>query len=381
MGTSPKLKHNNQPPSLRDERLRFGRINGAMLGLALGLGLWIPPILRLVSVPLPFFALELALGFGALILIGLCAGHVSAWVDRALASMVIWAGAGLIMTWVVGHLLFEGQTWLIWLLDSRFWGQVIYPSTEATQIRMGIAGFFFVLLLAIYGLLQSLRLDGLQTQLDERRRLMGQGWVQLTLALIPALAVGMIVDDILFKPVFIAPKVVHEAIQVARVNDVDDLFDLSLESAINYNVLRGVHDQLGGPYTLQIGEMRLGLSSEFSIVANFDSGAWINCTLLAGNLNNCYDMSAPYQRGFPSLIATGTVPVDCMACNIRVTPTQAADLDQRRARLGPDPVVDVLAQRGSHVLMRAASASGDYAFDCFLVGISPVSLGMCRDAQ
>lgn len=381
MGTLPKLTHNNQPPSLRDERLRFGRINGAMLGLALGLGLWIPPILRLVSVPLPLFALELALGFVSLILIGLCAGHVSAWVDRALVSMVIWAGAGLIMTWVVGHLLFEGQTWLIWLLDSRFWGQVIYPSTEATQVRMGVAGFFFVLLLAIYGLLQSLRLDGLQTQLDERRRLMGQGWVQLTLALIPALAVGLIVDDILFKPVFTAPKIVHEAIQVAKANDIDDLFDLSLDSAINYNVLRGVHEQLAGPYTLQIGEIRLGLSSEFSIVAEFDSGAWINCTLLAGNLNNCYDMSAPYQRGFPSLIATGSVPGDCMACNIRVTPAQAADLDQRRARLGPNPVVDVLAQRGSHVLMRAASTSGDYAFDCFLVGISPVSLGMCRDAQ
>lgn len=381
MGTSPKLTHNNQPPSLRDERLRFGRINGAMLGLALGLGLWVSPILRLASVPLRLFALELVLGFGALILIGLCAGQISAWVDRALASMVIWAGAGLLMDWVVGHLLFEGQTWLIWLLDSRFWGQVIYPSTEATQVRMGVAGFFFILLLAIYGLLQSLRLDGLQAQLDERRQLTGGGWFQLLIVLIPALAVGVIVDDILFKPVFAAPRVVHEAIQVARANDVDDLFDLSLESAINYNVLKGVHDQLEGPYTLQIGEIRLGLSSEFSIVAEFESGAWINCTLLADNLNNCYDMSAPYQRGFPSLIATGSLPADCRACNIRVTPAQAADLDQRRARLGPAPVVDVLAQRGSHVLMRAASASGDHAFDCFLVGISPVSLGMCRDVQ
>ncbi len=381
MGTSPKLTHNNQPPSLRDERLRFSRLNGAMLGLALGLGLWLPPILRLASVPVRLFALELLLGFGALVLIGLCAGQISAWVDRALASMVIWAGAGLLMVWVIGHLLFEGQTWLIWLLDSRFWGQMIYPSTPATQARMGVAGFFFVLLLAIYGLMQGLRLDGLQNQLDERRRLMGQGWVQLTVVLIPALAAGMIVDDILFKPVFTAPKIVHQAIQVARANDVEDLFDLSLESAINFNALKGVHDQLGGPYTLQIGEIRLGLSSEFSIVADFDSDAWLNCTLLAGNLNNCYDMSAPYHRGFPSLVATGSVPGDCMACNIRITPAQAADLDQRRARLGPDPVVNVLAQRGSHVLMRTASASGDYAFDCFLVGISPVSLGTCRDAQ
>jgi len=381
MGTSPKLTHNNQPPSLRDERLRFGRFSGASLGLALGLGLWLPPILRLASVPLPLFALELALGFGALILIGLCAGHISAWVDRSLASMVIWAGAGLLMDWVVGHLLFEGQTWLIWLLDSRFWGQVIYPSTAATQLRMGVAGFFFVLLLAIYGLLQSLRLDGLQTQLDERRRLTGGGWFQLLIVLIPALAVGVIVDDILFKPVFAAPRVVHEAIQVARANDADDLFDLSLDSAINYNVLKGVHDQLDGPYTLQIGEIRLGLSSEFSIVADFENGAWLNCTLLADNLNNCYDMSAPYVRGFPALIATGNLPADCRACNIRVTPAQAADLDQRRAHLGLVPVVDVLAQRGSHVLMRATSASGDYAFDCFLVGISPVSLGTCRDVQ
>ena len=380
MGISPKLTHINQPPSLRDERLRFARLHGVTLGLALGLGLWIPPILRMASVPLRLFALELLLGFGALLLIGLCAGQISAWVDRALFSMVIWIGAGLAMDWVVGHLLFEGQTWLVWLQDSRFWGQAIYPSTDATQLRMGVAGFFFVLLLAIYGLLQSLRIDGLQNQLDERRRLTGGGWVQLLVFLIPALVIGAIVDDILFEPVYAAPRVVNQAIQFARIHDADDLFELSLDSAINYNVLGGVHDRLDGPYTLQFGEIRMGLSSEFAIVAEFDNGLWLNCTLLADNLNNCRDMSPPYLRGFPSLIATGSLPTDCLACNIRVSPAQAADLDQRRTRLGPDPVVDVLAQRGSHVLMRAASKSGDYAFECFVVGTSPVSLGTCRDA-
>ena len=351
------------------------------MGLALGLGLWLPPLLRLAGVPLRLFALELALGFGALILIGLCAGLVSAWADRPPISLAIWVGAGLAMVWVVGRLLFEGQTWLIWLLDSRFWGAPIYPSTEATRLRMGLAGFFFVLLLAIYGLLQSLQLDGLQNQLDEGRRLIGQGYVQLLVALIPALIAGAIVDDILFKPIYAAPRVVHQAIQVARAADADDLFDLSLTSAINYNALRGVHDQLAGPYTLQFGEIRLGAANEFSIVAEFDSGAWLNCRLFADNLSNCSDMSPPYLRGFPSLIATGRLPGDCPACNIRVTPEQAADLDQRRARLGPDPAVEVLAQRGSHVLMRATSASGDYAFDCFVVGISPVSLGACSDVQ
>lgn len=382
MGLFPQQNNQAaQPPSRRGERLRFGLLLGGTLGLALALGLWIPGLVRVAAVPLSLFVPEMLLGFVALILIGLTAGWLGALVDRAWFGLLVWVGAALAMSWVMGHLHFEGQTWLVWLADRRFWGQIIYPSTEATQLRMGLAGFFLVLLLAIYGLFQNIRLEGLQNQLDERRRLVAQGWVTLLISLVPALVVGAIVDNIVFKPIFHAPWVLNQAIQTARSHSQEDLFQLSLNSAINYNALRSVHDQLAGPYVLQYGEIRLGYGNDFAMVARFDSGAWVNCFIIADQLSNCVDASPPYVRGFPSLIATGELPVDCRACNIRVSPDQAADLAQRRAKLGPSPATRIVAQRGGHVLMRAESTTGGDDFECFLVGISPVSLGDCRNVQ
>lgn len=379
MGILPNYQLAAQPPSRWDGRLRFGLLLGGTLGLALAAGLWLPALTRMTGVPLSLFYGVMGLGFGGLLLIGLVAGWLAGLVDRAWVGLIVWIGAALAMTWVVGHLFFEGQTWMTWLADRRFWGQEIYPSTEATRLRMGLAGFFIVLLLAFYGLFQSIRVEALRNRLDERRRLTAQAWIGLLAALIPALVVGAIVNDILFQPLFNAPRVVDQAIRTARVTEKDDLFQLSLESAINYNALRAVHDRLDGPYTLQYGDIRLGYGNDFAIVVRFDSGAWVNCVLIADQLNNCRDASPPYTQGFPTLIATGDLPADCRACNIRVSPEQAADLAQRRARLGAEPVVRTLAQRGGHVLMRAESASGDYAFDCFVTGISPVILGECRD--
>ena len=73
------------------------------------------------------------------------------------------------------------QTLVAWLGDLRFWGQPIYAASSGSRLRGGLAGFFIVLALAIYGLLQENRLDGLRAERDPRFGLTGRGWFLLLL--------------------------------------------------------------------------------------------------------------------------------------------------------------------------------------------------------
>lgn len=359
---------------------RISLWNGAALGFALAVGLWLPEVIRLQGVPLRHFYPTLAIGSIALVLIGGVTGMLSARFSHAALSSLFWLGAGLVSAWLIGGSLFQTQTLVAWLGDLRFWGQPIYEASSASRLRGSLAGFFIVLALAVYGLLQENRLDGLRAEKDPRFGLTGRGWFLLLFGLVPLMAVGLIANEIVLKPIYVTPSVVDKAIRVVRNADTD-LFDLSQNDGINYSALKGEQDRLGGKYRLQVGEVEWGPINTVHIVIEFESGVWLICHVMGDRLSHCTNASLPYFVGLPALLNTGTLPIDCAACRFRSTDEQQGWLAALRQKFAGTPVITKVNQLGNVVLIQAQSDDAGGGINCFFKGIAPIVLESCWDSE
>jgi hypothetical protein len=356
--------------------LRLGLINGCSIGLALALGIWIPDVIGLILNPVQGAWPVLILG--VLAVVGLCSlgGWLAAHTERAAVGMLIWAVVGGLAVWVGGHLPYEGRTLIAWLADRRFIGLPIYPFSAVAQYYMIMAGFFAVLLLGMLGLLQDYRLEGLRAEVGRDGRLTGRVWFSLLLPLPFVIGVGLIADNLVNAPLRAAPRQVHEAIRTGRTYQ-GDLFELSQRSAVNYNAIRGVRDQMSADYVLSVGEADLGAAKTIFMVAHFDNGAWINCQVINEQLSNCWDASLPFEQGLPAFLTTGEMPEDCLPCRFKVGDQPRDWLQTRRVHWTDPPQVTRLAQWGSYVLVGVRSSGDGYGIECLFHGFNPVELDRC----
>jgi hypothetical protein len=234
-------------------------------------------------------------------------------------------------------------------------------------------------LLAILGLIQGYRLEGIYSALTSEGQLTIRASFLLALPLSFVLWVGLMADEAVNQPLRLAPQLVSEAIDLVRAHPAGDLRELSQQGSIHLTALAGVRGQVSGDYTLSLGDVDLGAEQTIVVVADFANGAWINCRVFAGQLSYCGDASPPYWRGFPALL-TGQALEDCPECAIEADAEQRAWLRSHRQNFGDPPAVARLAQWGSYVLMQAASPTGGDAVECLFHGFAPVRLIRCAEA-
>jgi hypothetical protein len=369
----------NQTTRLRSIYLRLGLRSGLLIGLALAVGVWASPAILLRTTHLRLLYPPLVLGSLLLLLLGGLGGWLAARFENAMTCGIVWIVAAVLMTLVIGHLPYEGQTVVIWLVDRRFWGLPIYAINESAQIAQWLAGFFIVLLMAFLGFTQNYRLEGLLSEVDVRGRLNGYGWAKLLLPLPLVLIAGLIADNIVNSSLRDAPQLVHRVFQTGLSYD-GDLFELSRREGVNYNAISAIRDQLSEDYSLFIGEAEAGTGTVL-VVAHFDNGTWVNCWVIGGNLSSCYDASPPYMQGFAALLTDGETPPDCRACRLQVSYEQRNWLLSKGGYLDGAPRITRLAQWGSYVLLRTQSPDGEYAMECFFQGIRQVRLVECQEVE
>jgi hypothetical protein len=359
---------------------RLGLLNGLLIGLALALGVWGPALLALIRLPVALLLPSMLLAALLLVALGGLAGWLAARWGTALGGALVWLAAGALMIWVLGHQPYEGQSILAGLSNERLRGLPIYPYTPAAQVRLLMAGFFILLLLFVLGLLQQYRLEGVATEVIAGRLTTG-GWLRLLLPLPLVFAAGLAADNLAQRPYRVAPALVHEVIQTGR-SYAGDLFQLSLESGVNYSAIAGLRDdgRMDGDYTLHVAEADLTAAQTVMITAYFANGTWLNCRVIVDptmqQVTSCYDAGPPYRQGLAWLLA-GNPPETCERCTVRVDP----DLQAWLAAIGQgwqgEPVVTRTAQWGTHVLMRAQPPAGDQAVQCLFSGLSPIVLERC----
>lgn len=356
----------------------LGALNGLLVGLAVALGAWLPEALTLGQSHVRLVYPLLLLGAAAVLLITTLAGWLAARWEAAGAALVAWGAATVLVVLVMGHLPYDGRNLLIWLIDPRFAGRVVYVFDAAAQVRLLVAGFFLALALLLLGLVQNYRLEGVRGALT-RGRLSFRATLLLLLPLPLFALAGWVADDNLNRPLRVAPLLVDDAFSTGR-SYTGDLIALANETGVNYSAINGVRDLIGDAgYALVLGDMDLGGAQVVMVTADFDNGAWVYCRVQADQLSHCFDASPPYTLGLAGALSGAGTP-DCRACTVQVAPDLAAWLLDRGARFSGPPQITRLAQWGSHVLMRAADPASGYALECFYTGLGPYTISSCRES-
>ena len=358
-------------------RWRLGLWNGALLGLAVALGIWGTELLVLFGVPFAGRFVPALLGLLTLTLTGAAIGWLTARCNQILLTAILWLLATALWAILAGHLPYAAFTWYGWLQAPGLWGVPLFPYSGGLWGALVVAGLLTHIVLVVLALLQEYRLEGIQGALHADRKLNRRAWLlllwPLPLVFLATLAPNLSGEEQLWR----APRLVHEAIETGRSHQ-GDLFALSRQEGINYNAVAGIRDQLTGDYSLQLGEILPEMATVI-IVAQFDSGAWINCRVLAGNLNFCYDVAPIYFDDLAAAVA-GQPPADCPNCSFRDDGAWRNWLHERQPQLGPAPTISKLLQQGNYVLMRLESPQGDYAVQCRLRGLNSVHLEWCEES-
>lgn len=354
---------------------RLGLLSGGLTGLAFAAGLWGPDAVGLWQAHLALWYPPMLAAAAGLVTLGALAGWLAARIGRTLLGALIWLIAAILVMFIAGHLPFEGRTLLAWLADRRFWGLPIYPFDSTAQARLVVGSFFPALVLAMLGLVQDYRLESIRSSLNAQR-LSARAWLLLLLPLPVVFGVGLMADEIVNRPLREPVTQVAQIIATGR-NATVDLDALSQQTGINYSAIVGVRSELSDRFELLLGEIDLG-DEQMVVVAHFDNGAWINCSVLAGRVSFCSDAQTSYTNGLQILLAGRDIG-QCQDCQMAVSADWQAWL-RVRGRLTGTPQITRLAQQGSYVLMRAANPGSGYAVDCMFRGNSTVTLLSCQEA-
>ncbi len=365
-------------PSHQRKLIRLGILNGLLTGAALALGAWGLEVYRLADLPVAHPYGGILLSSGLLLLICTFLGWLTVRWRKAWFTILVWVGTAVFTTALIESTPTTLQTFSIWLTDTRFWGLPIYPApVDASLAAYLLGGIFLMLAMLLLSVFQEFRLLSIGREFLGGQRPSFSAWLRFIFPLILVAGVGTITSSMFQNPYGASLKIVNQTIQVARTYE-GDLFALGLEEGISYAAINAVRDRLDGPYTLSIGTIDLE-SDTVIVLAYFDSGAWIKCRLINGQLSFCEDASPPYTIGFTHLLTGTPLPDDCQGCLPRISPELSGWLTARQSSFTQAPIITRQAAAGSFILMRAAAEDGRFAIECWFSGQPRVQVDRCTE--
>ncbi|MEZ4518972.1 MAG: hypothetical protein R3C44_19840 [Chloroflexota bacterium] len=355
---------------------RLGLLNGLLIGLALATGAWGIEAIRVFRLPVRLYLPTLILGMVVVTLLGAFVGWLTSRIAKTAITVPLWLVVAVITVLIINYLSYYGRTFIVWLADPRFWGRDVYPYEISSMISgVIVGGFLIYVVVGMLALLQGYRLENMVGNLGGKTRLNRSAWFSLLWPLPFVFLAAYFTRSSLFDPAAIAASVTNNAIETVQTYE-GDLTQLGIQEGVNYDALRGVQDQIQGPYSLNLAEISPANTS-VTVTANFDNGSWIYCRLINDQLSHCFDASPVYTVGLQSLLTGQPVPEDCRGCVPRFEdeslPDQLLALGQE---LGGSVTVEREAQWGGHVLMRATGANGQVA-ECWFEGITRTYLTDC----
>lgn len=365
--------------SVRPVYYKLAALNGALIGLAVCLGVWGREIFILRNLPVtPKYG---SIILASLLVIGLCSvtGWLTARLARTAVTVLLWLLTAVLVTFIISFQPFQLRTAVVWLTNRKFWGLNTYPFVDLSSLSLigiVVAGFFILLILLLLAVFQDYRLTNLQAEMGNGRWPTGPVWKSLLLPLPLVFLAAFLTIQIMGAGSWQAVPLVYQGIEVSRAYD-GDLFELGRREGVNYNALRGVRDQLSADYSLTLSEID-PVSLTTNVAAIFSDGAWINCRVVNEQLSYCYDASPPYTSGLAGLLAGESEPADCQDCFPTPEPAAQAWLDAHQGQFGNDPHISRQAQFGSYVIMTITSSDGSQTAECLFQGVSNVKLLRCQ---
>lgn len=352
----------DRPRIRRASRLN-GVLFGAISGLAFGLTAWGIDAIALASASADRPWVKLAVGLVIAVVIGCIAGWLTAVVDRAAAGLILWACAGIALSWFVGHLPFEGQSTLLKLIEPRLGDVDIYPFVESARVRTAFLMFVVGGLSAMAGTVELVLLD----RAKEAQTGTGRAFsLALTIPffVLAGIASDGIINRPLRDPLVAVDQVIGWAID-AKTTPVDP----GLARQRHLGAVKGIENLLDRPYRVSLGAYDSASLFSFSVEVDFD-GTWVRCSVLASAPGYCRETDTLYTQALACLIGAG------QSCDVSTADAVRPWIEQSIDRKLPPASIGVLGHYASAVLVEVTWPGGEHDL-CLFRGVQPIVLSHC----
>lgn len=294
----------NQPRRAPTTVLRVaGAGYGVFFGLGLALYVWGYDGLVLSRASADFAWGLLMLGLPCALLIGGVTGYLGILLPGVGWTALLWTASLGLLTWIAGHMPFEGFDFITGVIDSRFAGLTLRPYLEANQARTILALIPNILLGFALGYLETRAADAAWDYTDARGRMGLRSWSALALGLLVAIVPAVIIHVLIMQPIR-APQ-----LRVARLVATTLQGGVEAVEATGQNRIEAKNygQRFTPHYTVQFAEFATiteDLYTSYVTVA-FDSGFALQCVVMGERVTFCEDLTKKFETRIGDMVHAG----------------------------------------------------------------------------
>ncbi|MGC9397744.1 MAG: hypothetical protein ACP5HM_01255 [Anaerolineae bacterium] len=368
--------HREQRP--RPLLLRVGAFYGVLFALAFALCSWGYDawILRVNSAAAPWT--KLALGLPPALLIGGVTGWLAVFLSAPLVSTVLWGIAGGALGLLIGHLPFEGQTLLAWVVESRFQGVEIFPFAYAARVRTLIVTLIMSFFGLGVGLLETQVVEGAWDRATGGKLGLGS-WLTLLMVVPLALPFALVADNFVHRPLR-GPQV---SVGTLMEYVVAGAKEEALAKGVDYRAAERFRDAFTPEYCVHFVDFEGSTASMYAAYVDvvFENGFMLRCATAGPRVVYCDDLGRRLQTWVADLVHAGRSGERRWAApeaaeRLKVGEDVVRWLERRRDRLDGGYVAEPVARCGDVILMGVRFDSG-FEMTCRFSGSGRVQVDRC----
>lgn len=358
--------------------LAAGTAYGLVFALTFALLTWGYDALQLSANGANLAWAKLALGVPLSLFICILVGNLAALVPLTAVSVALWAVAGTLLGLIAGHVPFEGRNLVVWLLDRRLWGLVVYPFGSSAAVRTTVVLVVGAGVGALSGLLEPLALDWAWDRATPRGRLSLGSWAVLLVCLPLTLLLTGATDEMINQPLRTPQTSVGGLISITLAGKAEE----AEARGLNVAAVETFRGSFSEDFVTYLVSYDLSPPQIAFVDAAFDNGFALRCRTVGNVVAFCDDVSSTYEGWMDDLIFAGmrgerrwmASPDPAITVEDRVVRW----LQDHPSQLSETYELSRASQQGQFVFMSARFDTG-LAITCRFRGTQPVVVDQCTE--
>jgi hypothetical protein len=370
--------------------LRAGTLYGLIFGLSFSLLCWGYDAVLITQSHAEFAWVKLLLGLPLTVIIFTLAGRLIAATSAAAVQISLGAGAGVLLGIIVGHLPYEGNNLAAWVADNRLWGLVVFPygeSAAAWTTLVAIAGGGIG---ALFGFLESLIVERAWDRATPDLKLSKASLASLLLCIPLVLVYVGMAEELVNQRLRLPQQRVSQLIEFTLNDATQAEFDAH---GISGWLMEPYRNDLSEDYTIHLASYssEMGYTSTY-VDAAFADGPVIRCstTEIGGFFSYnqrvifCEEILPTYAEWTNQLI-TAALTGERVWLEDRQQPLEVEDtvvrwMESRSDQFSESYELARPSQRASWVFISARFETG-FEMVCRFYGAAPVRVDQCIEAE
>jgi hypothetical protein len=353
-----------------------GTAYGVVFGLTLALLTWGYDALHLLAAGANLPWAKVVLGVPLSLAICVLVGNLASTFPQTAVSVALWTVAGTLLGLIAGHIPFEGRNLIVWLVDRRLWGQVVFPYGSSAAVRTTLILIVGAGVGAASGLLERLALEWAWDRATPKGRMSVQSWAVLLVCLPLILLLTGANDEMINRPLRAPQRSVAQLISLTLAEKTER----AKARGLNVAAVKTFRESFSDNFDTHLVTYDLSPPQIAFVDAVFDNGFALRCRTVGNVVTFCDDVSSKLEGWMDDLIFAGLHGerrwMDRPAPSLIVEDQVVRWLQNHPTQLSETYELSRTGQQGRFVFMTARFDTG-FDITCRFRGTQPIAVDQC----